>query len=52
MARPIRIEYSGAWYHDTSRGYKKNIFQDDRDRRKFLEILADSLDRYHAELHG
>jgi len=53
MARPIRIEYPGAWYHVTSRGNeRKNIFQDDRDRRKFLEILADSLDRYHAELHG
>jgi putative transposase len=53
MARPIRIEYAGAWYHVTSRGNeRKNIFQDDQDRGKFLEILADSLDRYHAELHG
>jgi len=53
MARPIRIEYAGAWYHVTSRGNeRRNIFQDDRDRRKFLEIIADSLDRYHAELHG
>jgi len=53
MARPIRIEYPGAWYHVTSRGNeRRNIFQDDRDRGKFLEILADSLDRYHAELHG
>jgi len=37
MARPLRIEYAGAHYHDTSRGNeRKAIFRDDTDREKFL----------------
>ncbi len=53
MTRPIRIEYPDAWYHVTSRGNERqNIFRDDRDRRKFLVILADNLDRFQVELHG
>ena len=53
MARPIRIEYPGAWYHVTSRGNeRKNIFQDNRDRLKFLAILAENLERFQVELHG
>jgi REP element-mobilizing transposase RayT len=53
MARPLRIDYPGSWHHVTSRGNeRKNIFRDDRDRLKFLEILTDNLDRYHVQLHG
>ncbi len=53
MARPLRIDYPGSWHHVTSRGNeRKNIFRDDRDRLKFLEILADNLERYHVQLHG
>ena len=34
MSRPLRIEYSGAVYHVTSRGNARNkIFSDDEDRR-------------------
>ncbi len=41
MARPLRLEYEGALYHVTSRGNEKaNIFRDDRDRARFLEILG------------
>ena len=37
MARPLRIEYSGALYHVTSRGDRQEaIFDDDRDRTAFL----------------
>ena len=37
MARPLRIEYEGAYYHVTTRGNeRKAIFRDDIDRRKFL----------------
>ncbi|MEA3360333.1 MAG: addiction module toxin RelE, partial [Thermodesulfobacteriota bacterium] len=40
MVRPLRIEYPGAWYHVTSRGNeRKNIFSDDLDKKRFLEIL-------------
>ena len=53
MARPVRIEYSGAWYHVTCRGNEKTaIFGDDTDRITLLEILATSLELFHAELHA
>ncbi|MBM4053528.1 MAG: transposase [Planctomycetes bacterium] len=53
MARPLRIEYHGAWYHFTSRGNERNsIFKDDTDREKFLVILKDSLEKYLVQLHG
>jgi len=41
MARPLRVEYAGAAYHVMARGNQGDvIFQDDRDRRRFLETLA------------
>ena len=47
MGRPLRIEYPGALYHVTSRGNeRRDIFLDDSDRRKFLDILEDYHDRY------
>jgi len=52
MARPLRIEYPGAWYHVTSRGNEKaEIFRDDSDRRTFLKILKESLEIFQVELH-
>ena len=39
MRRPLRIEYPVALYHVTSRGNeRRDIFLDDSDRRKFLDI--------------
>jgi REP element-mobilizing transposase RayT len=53
MARPLRIEYPGAWYHVTCRGNeKRNIFRDDADREKLLEILSANLKLYKMELHS
>ena len=53
MARPLRIEYHGAWYHFTCRGNEKNaIYKDDRDREIFLGILQESIEKYKVELHG
>ena len=47
MARPLRIEYEGAVYHITSRGNAgEKIFFTDSDRGAFLEILAQTVDRY------
>jgi putative transposase len=52
MGRPLRIEYPGALYHITSRGNeKKDIFLKDKDRKKFLSILADYHDRYRVFIH-
>ena len=53
MARPLRIEFPGAWYHFTCRGNERNsIFKDDTDRKEFLSILKDSLEKYATQLHG
>jgi len=52
MARPLRIERAGGWYHVTSRGNeRKAIFRDDRDRRHFLELLAEVVERFRIRLH-
>ena len=52
MARPLRVQYPGALYHITSRGNeKKNIYLDDSDRRRFLEILQDYHDRLGILIH-
>ena len=43
MARPLRIQYPGAVYHVTCRGNeRKDIFGDDSDRKKMLEIMPTS----------
>jgi putative transposase len=37
MARPLRIEYPGAFYHVTSRGNeRKATFRSRKDRERFL----------------
>ncbi len=52
MARPLRIEYPGAYYHITSRGNeRKEIFKSANDREKFLTYLEASAKRYGAVIH-
>ena len=44
MARLLRLERAGAWYHLTARGNKRrSIDRDDLDRRHFLELFPDWL---------
>ncbi|MDA8163943.1 MAG: transposase [Desulfobacteraceae bacterium] len=53
MARPLRIEYPGAVYHVTSRGNAREaIFLSDDDRRKFLEVLAATVEKYNWLCHA
>ena len=53
MARPLRIEYEGAVYHATSRGNAgKDIFLDDVDRARFLEILGVTVERFGWICHA
>jgi REP element-mobilizing transposase RayT len=53
MARPLRIEYPGAFYHITSRGNeRKNIFKNEYDFKKFLEYLEAANKRYRAVIHS
>jgi REP element-mobilizing transposase RayT len=52
MARPLRIEFPGAFYHITARGNeRKDIYRDDRDRERFLGYLETSVRRYKAVIH-
>ena len=52
MARPLRIQYPGAIYHITARGNdRRSIFQDDKDRLRFLDILAQSVKTYQVRVH-
>ncbi len=52
MARPLRIEYPGAFYHVTARGNEqKDIFKSQRDREKFLSYLETAVLRYDAVIH-
>jgi REP element-mobilizing transposase RayT len=51
MARALRIQYPGAFYHVTCRGNEqKEIFLDDQDQQVFLEKLHLSLDIYNVSL--
>lgn len=39
MARQLRIEFEGAFYHVTSRGNRRElVYFEDGDKEKFLEI--------------
>ncbi len=52
MARPLRIEKAGGWYHVTARGNKrKRIYRDDRDRQHFLELIEEMVLRFRVRLH-
>jgi putative transposase len=53
MARPLRIEFSGALYHVTSRGDRQEpIFEDDEDRLAFMKILAEVVKRFNWLCHA
>jgi putative transposase len=53
MARPLRIQYPDAVYHVTCRGNEKqNIYRDDTDRSRFLQLLNQSLNIYTVKLHS
>jgi REP element-mobilizing transposase RayT len=53
MARPLRIEYPGALYHVTSRGDRQEaIFDDDQDRRAFLNVLSEVVCRFRWRCHA
>ena len=52
MARPLRVEYPGAYYHVINRGNGgEKIFKNVRDREKFLEYLATAVERFSVVVH-
>jgi REP element-mobilizing transposase RayT len=51
MSRPLRIEFPGAVYHVTSRGDRREpIYRDDADRLAHLDVLAQAMDRFDAQM--
>src|SRR5450432_1203821 len=53
MARKVRVEFESAIYHVTCRGDRReNIFEDDADRARFLETLAQACQRTGWKIHA
>ncbi|HEX7155330.1 MAG TPA: transposase, partial [Thermoanaerobaculia bacterium] len=47
MARPLRLEFSGALYHVTSRGNERRpIFRNNGDRLQFMLLLGEATRRF------
>ena len=52
MARPLRIEFPGAFYHVMNRGNTgMDIYRSERDREKFLEYVGEAVKRYGIKVH-
>lgn len=50
---PLRIEFSGALYHVTSRGDgQKDIYLNDLDRREYLSVLSEVCKRFNWTVHA
>ncbi|PLW80950.1 addiction module toxin RelE [Kineobactrum sediminis] len=53
MARPLRIEFTNALYHVTSRGDRQErIFEDNGDRFMFLALLGEVIERHNWVCHA
>lgn len=53
MARPLRIDLPGGWYHVTARGNERRaIFRDEKDRAHYVELVADWVERFGVRLHA
>lgn len=51
MARPLRIEYPGAFYHVMNRGQsRRNVFMEDEGRQSFLGLLGDIARLWEVEI--
>lgn len=51
MARPLRRDIAGGWYHVTSRGeHRGTLFDDRRDHEHFLELLEAMRERFRVEV--
>lgn len=53
MARSIRIEYPGAFYHVMARGNRREaIYRDEEDRRFFLKVLSEACEMTGWRVHA
>ena len=53
MARAVRIEYGGAFYHVMARGNRRErIFRDEADRLLFYQTLGEAYERTGLRVHA
>jgi REP element-mobilizing transposase RayT len=53
MARPVRIDVEGGWYHVTARGIERRpIFLGEAYGRHFYELLGEMTERYALGVHA
>ena len=53
MARPLRIEYPGAWYHVMNRGRRREeIFIDRNDYQTYLDLVGKCYGHFELEVHA
>lgn len=53
MARPLRIEYPGAYYHVMNRGLAySDIFVDNNDRQRFLLLIGETCKLWNVEVYA
>src|SRR5947208_10767360 len=53
MGRKLRVQYSGAIYHVMNRGDRREpIFDDDLDRQRFLQTLAEACAKTDWQVHA
>ena len=53
MARPLRINLKGGWYHVTARRWKgERLYYDKADRLHFLDLLGELAERYRVGMHA
>jgi REP element-mobilizing transposase RayT len=53
MARPLRIEYPGAFYHVINRGQRQEpIVLDDQDRQRFVSDVGRMAGQFHVLVHS
>ncbi|MBN1688110.1 MAG: transposase [Candidatus Omnitrophica bacterium] len=53
MARPLRIEYPGAWYHVMNRGrHREKIFRVKKDYQTYFDLIGKCLKFFEFEVHA
>ncbi len=53
MARKPRTDFEDAWHHIGNRGVdRRRVFDDDYDKRTFMNILSETFDDVGTELHA
>ncbi|WP_092372205.1 transposase [Desulfomicrobium apsheronum] len=51
MARPLRIDFNGAWHHVMNRGrQRENIFRDAQDYKAFTDLLKSTSEMFRVNV--